>query len=123
MTIVVDENIDVAVSAALRAAGHTVHDIAEVNPCVGDDWVLDFARSSAGLLLTGDKDFGELVYLQERVTHGVLLVRLSGETRAAKVQLVLGAIARHGSELLGAFSVLTARGLRIRRREPDRGAL
>jgi predicted nuclease of predicted toxin-antitoxin system len=62
----------------LRQAGHEVVYIAELDPGITDDQVLDLANREELLLLTADKDFGELVYRLHRQAHGILLVRLIG---------------------------------------------
>src|SRR3990172_2080429 len=69
------ESCDFAVVRALRAAGHDVVAIAEVTPRAEDDAVIDLAVREERLLLTEDKDFGQLVYARGRRTAGVLLLR------------------------------------------------
>lgn len=69
----------------------------------------------ADVLLTADKDFGELVFRQGRLTSGILLVRLAGLTPARKAEVVASAVNQHRPELPGAFAVLTPGSFRIRR--------
>jgi predicted nuclease of predicted toxin-antitoxin system len=68
--------------------------------------------------VTADKDFGELVYRQGRAHHGVVLVRLQGMNPEEKGRTVARAIAGRGEELIGAFSVIEADRIRIRRPSP-----
>ena len=75
MRFLADESCDFAVVRALRAAGHDVVAIAEVTPRAEDDAVIDLAVREERLLLTEDKDFGQLVYARGRRTAGVLLLR------------------------------------------------
>lgn len=49
-----------------------------MDPGISDDIVLELANSEGVLLLTADKDFGELVFRLRRVSSGVVLVRLAG---------------------------------------------
>jgi predicted nuclease of predicted toxin-antitoxin system len=61
----------------LREAGHDVYAVAENNPGIGDDIVLDQARKSGRTLLTFDKDFGHLVFKRGLpAPRGIILVRL-----------------------------------------------
>ena len=53
-------------------------------PGIVDEVVLTQSRSSASVLITADKDFGELVFRRRQATTGVLLVRLSGLAPATK---------------------------------------
>jgi predicted nuclease of predicted toxin-antitoxin system len=68
------------------------------------------------MLITADKDFGEIVFRQGRSSGGVILIRLQGLSPEAKAEAVSKAINEHPSELPGNFSVLSPGALRIRRR-------
>ena len=65
-------------------------------------------------MLTGDKDFGELVFRLGRVAFGVILVRLAGLPDPSKATIIAEAIAQHSDELRGAFAVITPTTVRIR---------
>ena len=118
MKLLADESVDGPVVARLRGDGHEVAWIAEDAPGVADDAVLARAYGEGIVLLSADKDFGELVHRQRRPHAGVLLLRLSGLDEPVKSDLVSRAIAEHGAHLPGAFSVLAGDVLRIRR-EPS----
>lgn len=60
MRILANENVPGPVVAALRAAGHDVLWAKETMPGAKDRNVLDRAQADARLLVTFDKDFGEL---------------------------------------------------------------
>jgi hypothetical protein len=64
--VVADENIDQQIVDRLRLDGHDVLFIGEVDPGIDDDTVLLKSRDSSALLVTADKDFGELVFRQLR---------------------------------------------------------
>lgn len=78
MKFVADEDIDWPIVEHLRHRGHVVWYVAEMEPGMPDETVLDLARNEGALLLTADKDFGELVFRQRRLTSGVILLRLEG---------------------------------------------
>jgi len=67
------------------------------------------------LLLTADKDFGELVFRQGQLTRGVILIRLAGLSQQIKVETVSAALQQHGGELQGSFSVISPGAVRIRK--------
>ena len=50
--------------------------MAEMAPGIMDEVVLSESRNSQSVLITADKDFGELVFRQRQASTGVLLVRL-----------------------------------------------
>lgn len=62
MNLLADENARRQIVEKLRQDGHDVLYIAEVEPSISDEAVFDRANEKAALLITGDKDFGELVF-------------------------------------------------------------
>jgi predicted nuclease of predicted toxin-antitoxin system len=115
VTLVADEGVDRQIVERLRLDGHFVAYIAEMSPGINDELVLAESATSSSLLITSDKDFGELVFRQRQVSNGVLLIRLWGLTSAMKAEAVSEAIRAHGQRLMGAFAVLTPGTIRIRR--------
>jgi predicted nuclease of predicted toxin-antitoxin system len=115
MNFLVDEGVDRQIVDKLSQDGHSVLYIAEMAPGIADDEVLEIANEQGALLLTSDKDFGELVYRQQRVTSGVILIRLAGLSPIRKAEIVTSAIGQHSEELSSAFSVVTPATVRIRR--------
>ena len=113
MRFLADESCDFAVVRALRAAGHDVTAIAELNPALEDKAVLDFALSEARVLLTEDKDFGVLAYAGGQQTAGVVLIRFPADSRRQLGQAVVSLIAEIGERLSGAFVVIEPGRARI----------
>jgi predicted nuclease of predicted toxin-antitoxin system len=75
MLILANENVPLSAILALRQAGHDVVWVAETTPGTSDEAVLQAAIAQHRLLLTMDKDFGELVYRSGQAAPGVVLVR------------------------------------------------
>jgi hypothetical protein len=67
------------------------------------------------VLITEDKDFGELVFRLRAVHAGVVLVRMPGTPGTLQAELVSQAIRSRGHDLLHAFTVITAQRMRIRK--------
>jgi predicted nuclease of predicted toxin-antitoxin system len=116
MNFLADESVDQAIVERLRDDGHAVLAVAEMVPSLPDEAVLAQANQREDLLLTADKEFGELVFRQHQVTAGVVLIRLAGLSAAAKAGVVSAAIHEHGAELLHAFTVISPGMVRIRPR-------
>ena len=89
-----------------------------IDPGIDDDQVLDLANQSGALLLTSDKDFGELVFRQGLVHAGVILYRLAGLTGERKAAAILNVLRTHGDTLLGAFTLVSPAHVRIRAKMP-----
>lgn len=115
MKLIADESVDGNIVMALRASGHEVIYIAECQPGISDHDVLAYSTSHHAVLLTSDKDFGELVFRQKLVHHGVILLRLAGQTSLTKEALVVTFINTHGQEIGHGFAVVSPDSARIRR--------
>jgi len=112
--LLADEGVDAAIVALLREDGHDVVYVAELSPGITDEAVLELANGDERVLVTADKDFGELVYRLRKVAYGVLLVRLPGLGAVRKANAVSESIREHGLEMAGAFTVVSAGLVRIR---------
>ena len=113
MNLFADESVDAVIVARLRSDGHAVQHVAEMAPGLSDDRVLEHAREAQSILLTSDKDFGELVFRLRQITAGVVLIRLSGIPARSKAGIVAEAVKRHGTEMQRAFTVVSVSGIRI----------
>jgi hypothetical protein len=71
------------------------------------------ALNEKRVLITEDRDFGELVYARGRSSAGVILVRFPSRARRAKPETVVEAVAKCGSRLRDAFTVLEPGRARI----------
>ena len=117
MRFLADEGVDRAIVEGVRDGGHDVRWIAEEVEGTKDYVVLEVAVQEARIVMTEDKDFGELVYRQRLHHHGVVLVRIDGISNSEKARIVKRAIREHDAELPGAFTVIQHGTIRIRRTE------
>lgn len=106
MNFVADESCAMPVVLALREAGHEVVSIAEVAPGATDEQVLERALNEKRVLITEDRDFGELVYARGRSSAGVILVRFPNRVRRAKAATVIEAVSKLGLRLRDTFTVV-----------------
>lgn len=117
MILLADESVDRQIVARLRQEGHEVLYVAEMEPGITDDAVLALANQNAALLLTADKDFGELVFREGQLTtDGVVLSRLAGLSADRKADTVAAAFREHAAEFLHGFSVIEPGRIRVRRK-------
>jgi len=114
LKLVADESVDRQIVDRLRQEGHTVWYVAEMDHGIDDESVLGAANSEEAILLTTDKDFGELVYRRRLVNPGVILVRLAGVPAEAKAEVVAKAIKLHSAEFEHSFAVISHAAVRIR---------
>ena len=115
MNFLADESVDRQIVDALREDDHAVLYVTEMDPGISDDEVLDKAEKGSAILITADKDFGELVFRQQRITKGVVLVRLAGLLPSRKAEISSTMIKKHLDAIQNAFSVISPNAIRIRR--------
>lgn len=117
MNFLADEGVDKPIVDLLRSSGFDVHYILETRPGSLDEEVLRIANEENRILLTQDKDFGELVYRQRQVHQGIVLIRLGTTPAAEKAKVVNFVLLEYGDRLQQAFTVIQANAVRIRRQE------
>lgn len=115
MRFVADESVDQPIIIQLRADGHEVVAVAELEPGISDEEVLANATARDAVLITSDTDFGELVFRQGLNSAGVVLLRFAGLASIAKADTVSRVVREHGAELPRSFAVIGPTTVRIRR--------
>ena len=97
---------------ALRSRGEEVEWIRDVARQASDREVVSRSVATGAVIITEDRDFGELVYGMGEVVHGIVLVRLSrfaGPVRSISSRIA-ARICEMNMELVGRMTVV----------EPDR---
>lgn len=120
MYFLADESCDFAVVRALRAAGHDVKAVAEVALGATDDVVLEIASREQRMLLTEDKDFGQLIFAAGTSTSGVIFIRYPTTARSLLPQIIVDLVNTEQDRLAGSFAVVQPSRIRISRRPTDK---
>lgn len=115
MKFLADENIEIQLVERLCSENYEVLYVSELAPSITDNEVLELAEKENAILLTGDKDFGELVFRLGLISKDVILLRLGELLLTEKIAVTLKAIGEHESELPNAFTVVSANSIRIRK--------
>lgn len=113
MELVADESVAYEIISLLRQNNFTIYSISENQSGIPDHEVLDIANSKGCILITEDKDFGELTYRLNKPSCGILLIRLLNIFGIEKANLVLQAINENYDLMFNSFSVLGNKNLRI----------
>ncbi len=114
MRLLANENVPRAAVEALRGAGHDVAWVRVDDPGAGDERVLARARAEERVLVTFDKDFGELVLKRGlAASHGVIVVRLPLDRPLELADRIAAAIAAR-NDWPGHFSVVGPDRVRMR---------
>jgi predicted nuclease of predicted toxin-antitoxin system len=114
MRFLANENVPFDAVEALRQQGHDVAWIRTESPGISDPEVLSRAQTEDRILLTFDKDFGELAFREERVaTVGIILFRIKTPSSSTVAQKVTTVIALR-DDWAGHFSVIEDDKIRMR---------
>ena len=114
MRIVANENVAGTVIRELRRRGHDVLSVKESMRSETDENVLAKAQSEERLVITHDKDFGELAFRWGLASGcGVILLRLSGSD-PNQDNLRAVAVIESRTDWAGHFAVVTNDRVRIR---------
>src|SRR5262245_14139952 len=114
MRFLADENVSRLVVERLRAGGCDVMSVGEVDPGAPDEHVLALAKAEDRILITEDRDLGELVVRQRRQARGVILLELDRLSNAAEAALVADVVRTHADRLAGSLVVVEPGRIRIR---------
>ncbi|MCC6626642.1 MAG: DUF5615 family PIN-like protein [Chloroflexi bacterium] len=115
MKVLLDSCVSGSARAPLVAAGHDVLWVGDWPIDPGDEEILARAHANGRVLVTLDKDFGELAIVRGRPHAGI--VRLVGLSVRQQALVCAQVLDRYGSEL-AAGAIVTAGPDRLRIRPP-----
>lgn len=114
MRFLIDEDVPKPIAEWLRSQGHDVVLAGEVNAGETDTHWLTLAEKDERLVITADKDFGELIFRDELNSHGIILLRLYDlpiQDRLARIQDVWSVVEANPRSK---FIVITPGRIRVR---------
>ena len=109
-----DESVDFRIVKALREDYYEVEAIVEINPSIDDEQVLTIANQLNAILITEDKDFGELTYRLRKPNKGIILLRFRKEGIELKIKKVKEVLEEFREEIQNRFTVITTNKVRIK---------
>ena len=114
LKFIVDECTGLSVVSFLRQQGYDTLSVAETMPQAIDSEVLERAVIQSRIVVTNDKDFGDMVF-RDRLPHcGIILLRLPDDLAVTKVRVLSAVIREHTDKLTDNFVVVTEDTIRIR---------
>jgi predicted nuclease of predicted toxin-antitoxin system len=97
----------------IRQLGYDVLWMTENNPTLPDDEIIALAIESERIIITGDKDFGELIFRHQLAVTGIVLLRVKGHDVREKIRLMKILLTVYSSRLQYHFIVATPTKLRF----------
>ena len=118
MRFLLDQSTDARLVPLLHELGHDATRIGADYPGgIPDAQVLAIASAEGRVLITDDRDFGELVIRSGLPHAGVIYLRLGNDAGLAAKQARLRYVLRHYADRLDQFLVVTPRRVRMHRPE------
>lgn len=114
MDLVADENVPKPLIDRLRADGHVVVAISEIDAGIPDLSVMAASNARQLVLITHDRDFGELAVGQGLPITGVILLETERLSLRAQIERVATCVADAGTSWSGKFSVIEPARIRQR---------
>jgi predicted nuclease of predicted toxin-antitoxin system len=114
MKILADENCGLSFRSALANAGHDVRLIRDISPGLDDDAVFALAIEQGCVLLTHDRDFGNISERADARPPAIVLMRLRALNAATRAAMVVRVLAELGENLIGHFVVVEPHQVRSR---------
>ncbi len=113
MRFLVDECTGPAVAQWLRRQNHDVISVYDEIRGADDTEVIQKACEQNRILITNDKDFGELVFREKKPHKGVILLRLEDEQASNKIAVLQRLLEKYEKSFSGNFIVVTETTVRI----------
>jgi predicted nuclease of predicted toxin-antitoxin system len=115
MRFLLDQSSDTRLISFLRERRHDATRVAMDYPAgLPDPEVLALAVAEDRILITDDRDFGELVFRLRHRHAGVIFFRLNTTRLSVKINRLNDVLMQH-AEQLGEFIVVTQNTVRVRR--------
>ena len=108
-----DECAGPAVAQWLRISEHDVISIHPDFRGMDDQVILRWANSDNRILITSDKDYGELIFREGESHQGLILLRMANQTPGNKIEALRLLINSLSPLLEGNFTVVTDSKIRI----------
>jgi predicted nuclease of predicted toxin-antitoxin system len=113
MRFLVDECTGSKVASWLRGKNYEVFSVFDEARGMTDDEVLTKAAGENWILITNDKDFGEMIFRTRRAHHGVVFLLLNDERAANKIKVLEQLLENYAEKLPEQFVTVTETKVRI----------
>ena len=107
LKFIADVNVEKGIIDYLLECGYDVKWIPDYNCGITDDELLKIANEEKRILLTNDKDFGELIFLQKKHSLGIILFRIKEQQTQIKLDLISRLLEKYEDKILYHFIVIT----------------
>ena len=111
----IDVGVGKRIEEFLATKGFDIIAVRDINPSMSDREVLKLAVAEKRMIITMDKDFGELVYKSNLNHNGILVLRIEDANIADKIKILSDIITNYIDEINNSFCIYYRGKLRIRK--------
>ena len=108
-----DVNIEKPLVDYLVKQGYDIKWIPDYDCEMPDEDLLQLANQEKRIFITNDKDFGDLIFLQRKVSAGIILFRVKGQNSQETIKLMKKLLMGYRDKLLNHYVVITKAKIRI----------
>jgi predicted nuclease of predicted toxin-antitoxin system len=108
-----DVNIEKPLVDYLSKQGYDIKWVPDYNCEMSDEDLLQLANEEKRIFITNDKDFGDLIFLQKKLSVGTILFRIKGQKSEEKIKLMKKLLMGYHAKLLNHYVVITKLKIRI----------
>ena len=108
-----DVNVEKPLVDYLSKQGYDIKWVPDYNCEMPDEDLLQLANEENRIFITNDKDFGDLIFLQKRLSVGTILFRVKGQKSEEKIKLMRKLLMGYRDKILNHYVVITKLKIRI----------
>jgi len=114
MKFLADENLEYSIISFLREKNIDVVAVRDIMKGVSDSKIIEYAFENSLVIITSDKDFGELTFRLKRPNHGIILLRFSEDNIFEKANILWAALKKLGEDAVNKFVVIEKNSIRVK---------
>jgi len=108
-----DVNVEKPLVDYLLEQGYDIKWIPDYDCEMFDEDLLQMASEEQRILITNDKGFGDLIFLQKKLNVGTILFRVKGQRSEEKVKLMRKLLMGYREKLLNHYVIISKSKVRI----------
>jgi predicted nuclease of predicted toxin-antitoxin system len=113
MRFLVDECVGTSVAEYLKSNNHIVFSVFDESRGAEDADLLQKYYLENYILITSDKDFGEMIFKNQKKHKGIILIRCQPNNFKQKIIILTKLLANYADKLENNFVVVTNENVRI----------
>lgn len=106
-------NVEKPIIDFLVKKGFDIKWIVDIDKRMSDIQVCKIADNEQRIVLSNDKDFGEIVFFQKKILYGIILFRVKGQNSLEKITLLEKLLDKYADKITNHFVIITKEKFRF----------